>query len=42
MAKRKKQSVDVMEFGEDAKKIGVSNITFAHVPKEIKKMIKPN
>ncbi len=35
-------SVDVMEFDENGEKIGVSNIPFAHVPKEIKKMIKPN
>ena len=35
-------SLDVMEFDENGKKVGVTNIPFAHVPKEIKKMIKPN
>lgn len=35
-------SLDVMELSEDGKKLGTSNIPFAHIPKEIKKMIKPN
>ena len=35
-------SLDVMEFDEDNKKMGMQNIPFAHVPKEIKKIIKPN
>ena len=35
-------NLDVMEFNENGEKIGVSNIPFAHIPKEIKKMIKPN
>jgi len=35
-------SLDVMEFDKDGKKLGMTNIPFAHVPKEIKKMIKPN
>jgi hypothetical protein len=35
-------SLDVMEYGEDNKKIGVKNLPFAHIPKEVKKIIKPN
>ena len=31
-----------MELSEDGEKIRVSNIPFAHIPREIKKMIKPN
>jgi len=34
-------SVDVKEIGEDAQK-GQSNIPFAHLPKEIKKLVKSN
>ncbi|DAB28515.1 MAG: hypothetical protein A2513_05835 [Sulfurimonas sp. RIFOXYD12_FULL_33_39] len=36
-----KMSVDVMVF-ENGIKEGVKNIPFAHLPKEIKKIIKPN
>ncbi|MDT8337995.1 MAG: hypothetical protein RQ763_02215 [Sulfurimonas sp.] len=36
-----KMSVDVMAY-EDGVKAGVKNIPFAHLPKEIKKIIKPN
>ena len=35
-------SLDVMEFDNDGKKLGMKNIPFAHVPKDIKKIIKPN
>lgn len=35
-------SLDVMEFNEAGEKLGMTNIPFAHVPKEIKKMVKPN
>ena len=35
-------SLDVMEFDKDGKKVGMRNIPFAHVPKDIKKIIKPN
>ena len=34
-------SVDVMVF-EDGVKQGMQNIPFAHIPKETKKLIKPN
>ena len=36
-----KMTVDVMVF-EDGIKVGVQTIPFAHLPKEIKKIIKPN
>lgn len=36
-----KMTVDVMVF-EDGIKVGVKTIPFAHLPKEIKKIIKPN
>ncbi|MEK6658416.1 MAG: hypothetical protein AABY36_01885 [Campylobacterota bacterium] len=36
-----KMTVDVMVF-EDGVKQGVKTIPFAHLPKEIKKIIKPN
>lgn len=35
-------NLDTMEFDEDGKKVGVVNLAFAHIPKEVKKMIKPN
>jgi hypothetical protein len=35
-------SLDVMAFDEKGEKLGMRNIPFAHVPKEIKKIIKPN
>ncbi len=34
-------SVDVKEIGENTKK-GMQNIPFAHLPKEIKKLVKHN
>ena len=37
----KKMSVDIRLF-ENGKKEGVKNIPFAHLPREIKKIIKPN
>jgi len=36
-----KMTVDVMVF-ENGVKMGVKTIPFAHLPKEIKKIIKPN
>lgn len=36
-----KMTVDVMVFEDDVK-VGVKTIPFAHLPKEIKKIIKPN
>ncbi len=36
-----KMSVDAMVY-EDGVKTGMQNIPFAHLPKEIKKLIKPN
>ncbi len=35
-------TLDVMVFTEDKQKIGMQNIPFAHIPKEVKKLIKPN
>jgi uncharacterized protein (DUF2225 family) len=35
-------SLDVMEFDKNGSKIGMTNIPFAHIPKGIKKMIKPS
>ena len=35
-------SLDVMAFDENGVKIGMQNIPFAHLPKEVKKMVKPN
>jgi len=35
-------SLDVMVTDEDGTKLGMQNIPFAHIPKEIKKIIKPN
>ncbi|MFT5659795.1 MAG: hypothetical protein ACI9TV_000422 [Sulfurimonas sp.] len=35
-------NLDAMEFDEDGKKVGVVSLAFAHIPKEVKKMIKPN
>lgn len=35
-------NLDVMEFTEGGEKIGVRNIPFAHIPKDIKKLVKPN
>ncbi len=35
-------TLDVMAFDENGKKLGMQNIAFAHIPKEIKKLVKPN
>ena len=35
-------SLDVMVTDEDGTKLGMQNIAFAHIPKEIKKIVKPN
>ena len=35
-------SLDVMAFDENGVKIGMQNIPFAHIPKEVKKIVKPN
>lgn len=35
-------TIDVMVHDENGAKIGMQNIPFAHIPKEIKKIIKPN
>jgi hypothetical protein len=35
-------TIDVMVTDENGVKLGMQNIPFAHVPKEIKKIIKPN
>jgi hypothetical protein len=34
--------VDVMKYDENDTKIGIRNLPFAHLPKNIKKIIKPN
>jgi len=34
-------TLDVMAYDENGDKIGVQNIAFAHIPKEIKKIVKP-
>ena len=35
-------TIDVIVLDENNQKIGMQNIPFAHIPKEIKKIIKPN
>jgi len=35
-------SIDVMVQDENKKSLGMQNIPFAHIPREIKKLIKPN
>jgi hypothetical protein len=35
-------SLDVMVHDENGMKIGVQNIPFAHITKDVKKLIKPN
>lgn len=35
-------SLDVMVTAEDGEKLGMQNIPFAHIPKDIKKLVKPN
>ena len=39
---RDKMSIDIIIYQKDGKKIGMQNIPFAHLPKKIKKIIKPN
>ncbi len=35
-------TLDVMAFDENGEKLGMQNLAFAHIPKEIKKLVKPN
>ena len=35
-------SLDVTVVDENGEKLGMQNIPFAHVPKDIKKLVKPN
>ena len=35
-------TLDVIVTDEDGVKQGMQNISFAHIPKEIKKIVKPN
>jgi len=35
-------TLDVMVTDENGEKQGMQNLAFAHIPKEIKKLIKPN
>ena len=35
-------TLDVMVFDENGEKKGMQNIAFAHIPKDIKKIVKPN
>ena len=35
-------TLDVMVIDENGEKLGMQNLAFAHIPKEIKKIIKPN
>ena len=35
-------TLDVMAFDENGEKLGMQNLAFAHIPKEIKKIVKPN
>ncbi len=35
-------TIDVMVTDENGEKQGMQNLAFAHIPKEIKKLIKPN
>ncbi|MEA3371109.1 MAG: hypothetical protein U9Q40_07200 [Campylobacterota bacterium] len=35
-------TLDVMIIDENGKKQGMQNLAFAHIPKEVKKIIKPN
>jgi hypothetical protein len=37
-----KMTLDVMKLDKDNTKLGMQNIPFAHLPREIKKRIKPN
>ena len=35
-------TLDVMVTDENGEKLGMQSLAFAHIPKEIKKLIKPN
>ena len=35
-------TLDVMATDENGEKLGMKNLAFAHIPKEVKKLIKPN
>lgn len=35
-------TLDVMELDENGEKLGTRNLAFAHIPKEAKKLVKPN
>ncbi|WP_455757446.1 hypothetical protein [Sulfurimonas sp.] len=35
-------TLDVMAYDENGEKIGMQNLAFAHIPREVKKMVKPN
>lgn len=35
-------TLDVMVHDENGVKVGMQNIPFAHIPREVKKLIKPN
>ena len=35
-------TLDVMEIDESGEKVGQQNLAFAHLPKETKKLVKPN
>jgi hypothetical protein len=37
-----KMTLDVMVTDENGEKLGMQNIPYAHMPKDIKKLIKPN
>jgi len=35
-------TIDVMVTSEHGEKLGMQSLAFAHIPKEVKKLIKPN
>ena len=35
-------TLDVMVHDENGDKVGMQNLAFAHIPKEIKKLVKPS
>ena len=35
-------TIDVMVTDEHGEKLGMQSLAFAHIPKEVKKLIKPN
>jgi len=35
-------TIDVMDTDENGEKLGMQSLAFAHIPKEVKKLIKPN